>query len=211
MTGRERLGDEPHAPQGTSQSVYWANLYEQCHRQVRAYFARHVRCPHDVEDLVQDVFANLIARGGRLQEPTVYVRAVARHQLRAYWRRKGRRNLVVERVEWLCRDSLLAEGTYCDWASNPLTQLGNKEVRETVTLMVNSLSPASAEILRLRYIKEMDPEEAASQTGCSRETVKKRLTRAKQSLARLCAGRPGGRTIRSQSLLSHIPHLALMA
>ncbi|NLZ06487.1 MAG: sigma-70 family RNA polymerase sigma factor [Phycisphaerae bacterium] len=68
MTGREPRGDESHASQA-SQSAYWAKLYEQCHRQLRAYFARNVRCAHDADDLVQEVFASLLLRGGRLQEP----------------------------------------------------------------------------------------------------------------------------------------------
>ena len=51
MTGRDRSTRGAHAPEATSEKAYWARLYEQCHDQVQAYFARHVRCPHDAEDL----------------------------------------------------------------------------------------------------------------------------------------------------------------
>lgn len=189
MTERKR--DEGGARKAALQAAYWADVYEQCHGQVRAYSARHVRCSHDVDDLVQEVFASLILRGGRLEEPMVYIRAAARHQLCAYWRSNGRRTLVRERVGMACRDSTPAEEVYCDRDSNPLVQLGNKEFCETIVLMLESLPRASAEILRLRYMQGMDPQEAASRTGCSQETVKKRLTRAKQSLARLCVGPTG--------------------
>ncbi len=189
MTERKR--DEGCARNAALQAAYWADVYEQCHRQVRAYFARHVRCSHDVDDLVQEVFASLIVRGGRLEEPMVYIRAAARHHLCAYWRSNGRRTLVLERVGMARRDGTPAEEVHCERDSNPLIQLGNREIRETVILMLDSLPRMSAEILRLRYMQGMDPQEAASRTGCSRETVKKRLTRAKQSLARLCSGRMG--------------------
>jgi len=63
MDGKARGTEEACADEVTSQQVYWAQVYERCHRRVRAYFARNVRCSHDVDDLVQEVFTNLIARG----------------------------------------------------------------------------------------------------------------------------------------------------
>lgn len=67
--------------------------------------------------------------------------------------------------------------------SNPLGQLERAERQQAVNSMVNYLSPALAETLRLRFIKDLPPAEVAMRTGCSRETLKKRLTRAKRSFA----------------------------
>ncbi len=191
MTERKR--DEGCARNAALQAAYWADVYEQCHRQVRAYFARHVRCSHDVDDLVQEVFASLIVRGGRLEEPMTCIRAVARHPLCAYWRSSGRRNLALERMQLACGDSARTAGAPCDRDANPIVQLGKREIHEAVLLMLDSLPRTSAEILRPKYIQGTNSRDAASRTGCSPETVKKRLTRAKQSLARPCSGGVGRR------------------
>lgn len=174
-------------------STDWAQLYEECHEQVRRYFARHVKCPHDVDDLVQEVFAGLLTRGGRLRDPQVYVQAVARYQLCSYWRRKDKSAVSAE-IVCLQGDSHPASASYCDYESDPVRQLAQREARRTVTLMMSHLSPALEEVLRLRFIDELLPAEAAVQTGRSTETLKKRLTRAKQSLAELCRTRRSSRS-----------------
>ncbi len=83
-------------------------------------------------------------------------------------------------------------------------------MRQIVLLLMDSLPPALAEILKLRYIKGMDPEEAASQTGCSPAAIKKRLTRAKQSLAKLCTSRLRDRDVLLHSVVLHDSHRGLM-
>lgn len=170
-------GDEP-------QPVDWAQLYEECHEQVRRYFAHHVKCPHDVEDLVQSVFTSLIVHRVCPRHRRAYLRAVARHQLCSYCRRRGR-SIVVERVVSLHGYDRLAEEFCSDWESDPLHQLARQETRRTVTVMMSRLSPALAEVLRLRFVDGLRPREMVQRTGCSRETLKKRLFRARQALAGL--------------------------
>jgi len=36
----------------TAQQQYWMEFYKQYHEEVARYFAQHVKCPQDVEDLV---------------------------------------------------------------------------------------------------------------------------------------------------------------
>jgi len=185
MTGRERKKRGSRALGGTPERAYWAKVHEQCHGQVRAYFARNVRCPHDVEDLVQEVFANLIEHGASLDAPETYVRAVMCHQLCAYWRRRKRADLAVERMEKARSNRRDVEELSCAGGGNPLAQLAETEMQHKLVSMIGELSPGYAEVLRLRFIKGLRLDEAAAQAGCSREAMKKRLSRAKRSLERL--------------------------
>ena len=93
--GRRRR--DPQRSESEPPREYRVGLYQECYDQVQGYFARRVKCPDDVEDLVQEVFVNLIAHKASLLDPPVYVRAVARHQLSLYWRQKSR-SLVIERI-----------------------------------------------------------------------------------------------------------------
>jgi RNA polymerase sigma factor (sigma-70 family) len=157
-------------------------LYKDHYEQVRRYFAGHVECPQDVEDLVQTVFLNLMANSGDLTNPRRYVQAVARHQLYAYWRHK-RAGLDIERILSVRSDNCGADATADDPDSNPLEELSHKEMQQLVGSLISHLSPALAEALRLRFLNDLRPEEAARRAGCSREALKKRLKRAKCCLA----------------------------
>jgi hypothetical protein len=83
---RSRRGAQGAGP--TAGQQYWMELYREYHEEVARYFARHVKCPQDVEDLVQMVFLRLMGHRGDLRNPRGYLHIVARHQLYAYWRRK---------------------------------------------------------------------------------------------------------------------------
>ena len=60
-------------PGPTAQQKYRMQLYQDHYEQVRRYFARHVECPQDVDDLVQTVFLNLMANTGAMRNPRRYV------------------------------------------------------------------------------------------------------------------------------------------
>ncbi len=176
--GRRR---EAQGPGLTQQQQYWLGLYKEYHEQIGRYLARRVQCSQDVDDLMQMVFLNLIAHRGDVENPHAYLYAVARHQLSAYWRDKNR-SLLVERVLSRCGEDSAGEAAYCDCDSDPLRQLSRQETSSTVDAMIDSLSPALSEALRLRYVDGLPPSAAATRAGCSCITLKKRLERAKRSL-----------------------------
>jgi RNA polymerase sigma factor (sigma-70 family) len=160
---------------------YWRRIYEEHHEVIRCYFTRYVRHRHDIDDLMQTVFLNLMVRGGDVENPRAYLFAVARHELSFYWRRRKKSVLVARIVSgWA--------GEYADGAerwdrnSNPLIQLSHKEMHATVGSLVDSLSPALSEALRLRYFDGLRLKAAAARAGCSCLALKKRLERAKRSL-----------------------------
>jgi len=177
---------DAQVPVDEPQPTDWGKLYEQCHDKVKRYLARRVKSPHDVEDLLQDVFASLITRGGRLRRPEVYVYAAVKHRLSFYWRRK---DADIELTVSFCRDEFSGRRPCCDYGSDPAGQLSKKEMRQAVISMVKRLPPASGEALRLRFIEGMPPRQAAACAGCSYEALKKRLAYARRFLVQLCQER----------------------
>jgi RNA polymerase sigma factor (sigma-70 family) len=181
MADDEARRPEPEGAGLRARQEYWRELYEQHHEAIRRYFARHVRHPHDVDDLMQTVFLNLIARGGDLQNPRAYLFAVARHQLSLYWRHR-RRSVLVEQIISGGEGEGAAGAGHYDYESDPLEQIGRRETQTVMALMIGSLSAALKDALRVRYIDGLRLNAAATHVGCSRMALKKRLQRAKQSL-----------------------------
>jgi len=70
---------EPQRNDSAPSNDRWIRLYEDYHDRVTRYFARRVPCPQDVEDLVQNVFTNLLGHYNHLLYPQVYVQTVAKH------------------------------------------------------------------------------------------------------------------------------------
>jgi RNA polymerase sigma factor (sigma-70 family) len=173
----------------TARREFWLGLYQQYYEDLRRYLTRQVKCPHDVDDLLQAVFLNLIAHEGPVQNPHAYLFAVARHQVFCHWRWKRRRVLAAQILSSGGGPASAGVGSY-DRESDPLRQAGRTETRAAVAAMVADLSPALRDAVRLRYVDGLGLPEAAARAGCSRVALKKRLERAKQFLATLC--RPKG-------------------
>ncbi len=189
MSRSEGTGDG-QARRAAKEKGYWAEIYERYHKEVRARFVGRVRCSHDVDDLVQNVFASLIMHGNNLQNPQAYVRAAARHQLWTYWRRHRRADLVIDRAVLARWHEYQVCSSRGDPDLDPLGRVEKVEQLQAVNAMVNRLSPVLAETLKLRFIEGMPPAEMAARLHCSRQALKKRLTRAKRSSAQAAgAGR----------------------
>lgn len=182
MPARECEAGESLRDGGTPQDTECSGLYETYHQQVRGYFAKRVRCPHDVDDLVQNVFTSLMAHRGRMLNPQVYVHFVVRHQLSAYWRKRRR----PPTLQVLHDGREEYEGIVCrDADSDPVNYLSSREAARTVHSTISRLSPLLAEALRLRLLNGLALSEAATKAGCSLPTLKKRLQRARQSFMEL--------------------------
>jgi RNA polymerase sigma factor (sigma-70 family) len=178
-----RTGEPQHSDSAPDHGR-WMHLYENHYLNLRRYFARHVRCPQDVEDLVQNVFIDLLGHYNHLLYPQAYVQIVARHQLFAYWRQKRRWSLIGKVLPRQNDDATTCDG-YSDPESDPLAKLLSKETSGIVQSMIDGLTPALAEAIRLRFLHGLKPKEAAAHVGCSAEALKKRLRRARRSLAQL--------------------------
>jgi DNA-directed RNA polymerase specialized sigma24 family protein len=88
MSEVEARGEKSQGSGLTARQEYWLGLYRQNQELLRRYFTRHVSSNDDAEALMQTVLLHLIACQGHLENPHAYLSAVARHQLRVYWRRR---------------------------------------------------------------------------------------------------------------------------
>ncbi len=181
MSEDAKRGEKSQGSGLTARQEYWLALYQQYHEEVRRYFARHVRCSHDVDDLMQMVFLNVITHCGNLQNPHAYLHAMAQHQLSFYWRCRDR-SVLMARTLFRGPENSADETVFCDCDSDPLHQLSRQEIHRAISVMIDGLSPVLSEALRLRYVDGLQPRAAATRAGCSRAALKKRLARAKRSL-----------------------------
>ncbi len=160
---------------------YWIEICEEYYQDVRDYFAGYVKCPQDVEDLVQDVFTRLIQGGHVPRGARVYIRVAAKNRLRSYWRSKNA-HLLAEQKIWGQRDKVPPMSTASDLDSDPFDQLSAAESKRALACAVRGLPGAYAEVLRLRITQGLSLDEIAQKVNCSRDTVKKRLQRARRRL-----------------------------
>lgn len=185
MAASEPVAREVLPEGGERERDPWTALYEDYYEEVKRYFARRVRCSHDVEDLVQEVFLEVLGHFRNVLHPRSYVRTVARHQLSAYWRQRKRHLLIDDILPDYDDESLIHVGSRLE--PDPLERLLHKETAALVGAMVGRLTPALAEAVRLRFLKGLALPEAAAQAGCSTETLKKRLKRARRSFIEWCS------------------------
>ncbi len=181
MDDEQRRKENSQGSETATRQKYWLEIYRESYEKIRRYFARRVRCPDDVDDLMQAVFLDLILHGGDAQNPRGYLFTVAKHQLFAFWRRRKKR--VLARRVLLSDYQKPAEWSASgDGDGDPQKEVSHREVRATVDAMIGRLSPALNEAIRLRYMDGLRLKVAAARAGCSCIALKKRLERAKHSL-----------------------------
>jgi RNA polymerase sigma factor (sigma-70 family) len=158
------------------QQEQWLRLYARYHGKVRGYFAGQVKCAQDVDDLVQEVFANVFRHGYDMHHPEAYLCTMARHHLCTYRNRKERS----ARTEHKAADcnGWTVRGMDYDADSDPLEELTRREMQVMVRTILTRLTPTLAEALRLRFLEGLRIGAAAARAGCGRDTLSRRLQRA---------------------------------
>lgn len=162
-----------------NKELVWRGLYEEYHMEVRGFLATYVRCPHDVDDLVQDVFMRVVRGDHVPRGPQLYIRVVARNRLRSYWREK--RHTTREAVTAAKTDELMNR-LVSERELDPLEQLTRSEARQVLKGALDHLPEGLSQTLRLRVVQGLSVAEVARQLGCSRDALKKRLRRARRLL-----------------------------
>lgn len=136
--------------------------------------------PEDAGDVVQTLFAELIARGDqRLELPFLY-RAVTNRCLNMIRDRQNRERLLAREEPSLRGPARVR----CDEAVIGLDLLCKLSAR---------LDGKHMEVLVCRYVDDMGVEEIAAMVGQSRKTVGKRLARIRDEVAALVGAREAAR------------------
>lgn len=153
---------------------------------VRELFDRHylalvriaatvVGDPETAEDVVQEVFASLPARVTALDNPRAYLTAAVFNKSRSVLRRR--------KVALRFRVSAQAPVEAADAVSL------RRAEREVVLAAIRKLPDRQRQVVVLRYLEDLSPNEVAELLGITREAVSSSLNRAMVTL-RTVLGRP---------------------
>lgn len=151
---------------GVTDRQWLTDLYTQHSDAVYTYALRRVAGPEDAEDVLVEVFSVAWRRRASVPDPALpwlYRTAgnVIAHVLRAE-RRRGRLTARLAAVTPLHQD-----------AADPSHDL---------SVVLDSLAPADAEILRLWAWEQLEPHEIATVLGVTAGAARTRLSRAKSRL-----------------------------
>lgn len=144
---------------------------------LRDFFGRRVRSRDEVDDLVQEAFARLIASDERreVQYPVAYLFRIASNLLHDRGRRQARTPLHADLEE--------AESTV-GVAPNQEDRRHHDDLRAALDQALAILSPRAREVFVMRRFRNMDTQEIARALHISRRMVQKHLTSAMREICR---------------------------
>lgn len=163
----------------------WAHLYARYGDEVKNYFITQTGCPHDAEDLAQDVFMGLLCCANLPENVHAYIRTVTRNRLRRYWRQKTR-DADITQEETLSNVAGRYSQAPTSHGQDPFEQLARRDMSTFVTCVLSQIPATLAQAIKLRFIAELSLEEASRKLGCTQGALKKRLQRAKRLVAQSC-------------------------
>lgn len=144
---------------------YWKKLYNDTYKRLRR--------PEQVEEIIQDVFADLWnKRANRnIENLYGYLLTAVRYQVYMLYKKKRTAPVFEEPLEFIAMDSLQAD-----------TLLNVKELQSCIRVWM-SMQPAKRnEIFRLKYMEEMSTREIGELLGLSQKTVQNQLITSFASL-----------------------------
>jgi len=152
-------------------------VYDEFNARLFTFLARLIRSRERAEDLLEETWLRLVTHAGRLQPDTRL----------APWLFTVARNLYVSH----CRSRMLEEA-HVDgiglWppvpASSPFEQTAANELEVRIETALAGLRPIYREALLLVAVEGLAPSEAAEICGVSAATLRQRLKRARDLLAR---------------------------
>ena len=151
---------------------------------VLGYLAVRSSSKGALEDLVQEAFFAAYTRLATLKKRDRFgpwVMAIARNELRAFYRSQNAKRRTAVAVQSLDADT--AEEIAAA-SSGPREQASESEVRELVLQAIAEMREKYAVVLHMRLIGELTPHEIAQRMGLEEGTVRVRLYRGLRKLRR---------------------------
>ncbi len=144
----------------------------------------------DAEDLVQDTFVkiwhNLASYDPSRGELKSWISTVARNQRVDRFRRDSQQRHTQSLDEgWDHSDTLSLSDRLPDLNPSPADSAATRQVIEMVTRAVEQVAPEMREVVKLRFIFEMDNQEIAHRLRIPEGTVKSRTSRGRVQLMNL--------------------------
>ena len=159
-------------------------VYDEFNARLFNFLARLMRSRERAEDLLEETWLRLVTHAARLQPDTRL----------GPWLFTVARNLYVSH----CRSRMLEEASVADgvglWppapAASPFEETAANELEARVEIALASLPPIYRETLLLVAVEGLEPSEAAEICGISAATLRQRLKRARDLLARRLEDHP---------------------
>jgi RNA polymerase sigma-70 factor (ECF subfamily) len=157
------------------------------------------RNPADAEEIVQDVFLQMVRKGADFEGRSAlasWIHRVATNV--ALNKRRGKRREVETSLED-CLPAYEADGhragprafLVADWSERPDAELLSGETRRVLEEAIDRLPDHYRAVLILRDVEELSNEEVAESVGDSVPAVKTRLHRARMALREILTRRLG--------------------
>lgn len=152
-----------------------ATMLRQYEGALRDFFGRRVRSRDEVDDLVQEAFARLIASGGErdVQYPIAYLFRIASNLIHDRGRQRARRPGEQE---------LESAGEALAVAPQQEDRRHLEDLRARLGAVLADLSPKCRDVFIMRRFKNMTTPEIAGALGISHRMVQKHMTRAMTAL-----------------------------
>jgi len=159
-------------------------IYRRYRNRVHGFIYRMTINQAVAEDITHEVFVILIENPRRYQTERgsllTFLCAIARNRVMNYLRRKHNSDVGFDEFENF--DTLEDETR-----GNPLADLLNQELAARIDACITALPPLQREVIILREFQELSYDEIARVTEAELSTVKTRLHRARQTLAKQLA------------------------
>ena len=152
-------------------------LYEHYVQRIANFVFSMVRSREDTEDITQDAFVQAYHKLGSLKDPAKFefwLYRIARNEIYQRFRRKKTDELPLENFDW-------QELTPVDRrpSPNPEGEYLRDELRDVVTLALNTLPPKLREVFILAIVHQKSYREIADIVGRSLLSVKTDIYRAR--------------------------------
>jgi RNA polymerase sigma-70 factor (ECF subfamily) len=149
-----------------------SRAYDRCGSRVYDYVRSIVGSPDAAEDVLQEVFCRLAARGAifEVRDVEAYLFRVARNEALRWIARRPRPEVALNDAPE---------------PAAPAPDPSRGDLREAVLRALKRLPPEQAEVVHLRAYEDMTFEEIAEFTGCSVNTATSRWRYASDRLKRM--------------------------
>lgn len=177
-TTREKARERALADFGEDEARQWENVMRRYDKALRGYFANRARNPADVDDLVQEVFLQLLRRSKDqpIENVQHYLFRVAANVLCD----QGRRMKSRRQDDHDSYDEELHGGAD---EITPARIVIGEQALETVTRALHELPRRTQDVFFLRGIRQRKHEEVARMLGISQRVVHKHMSRALKHLS----------------------------
>ena len=159
----------------------FAELVKKYQKQVHALIWRKIGDFHTAEEITQDVFLKAYQRLAKLKKPQSFASwlyVIAANDCSTWLRKKRLKTQPIEDTS----SALVEKATYSGYVITENERIAAEAQRDAVKKLLAKLQESERTVITLFYFAEMTCKEISEYLGVSANTIKSRLSRARQHL-----------------------------